>query len=149
MYIVDIPPVADAWAAERVKSARIGTDVRQRAATGADGRHRAAQRVPREPQRARVVHQRLLQPRPKVVDFALETTMHPAHRFADDRAKSQIGPHIVPIVRLRAAARDHGITLVGEDVGLRSVAVVKANFRKAHAISQLPRLGPRMIRQVR
>ena len=90
---------------------------------GADGGHRAAQRVPGKPNRLLRAHESLLDDRPKTVRVLLETTMHTTHRFGQHGHGVGVGLHVAPLVALGAAADNHTVMRVPKSIRLSPVPI--------------------------
>src|SRR5262249_51421212 len=56
--------------------------------------------------------------------------------------------HIVPVVRLGAAARNDRVVVVAENIRLRTIAIVEANLGKANPMRQETSLSTRKVRNV-
>ena len=67
--------------------------------------------------------ERLLDHRPQVVDFPLESAMDVAHGFGHHFGRVDVGFDVVRLVRFRAATGDHDVGLAVQTIRLRPVPI--------------------------
>jgi hypothetical protein len=87
-----------------------------------------------KPQCALIIYECLLEARPKIVDLPLEAAVNPTGCLGHRTLQVKVGLDVVPVVRLRTAAGDDRIVVVGKNVGLGAIAVVEAYLREADSI---------------